>query len=146
MHTLNSRRVAVGAAATALLALLAGCGGNAEKTASATGSQSLPTRTATTGPVEVSVTPRGIDSSGARFRLQLDNHEIELTGDYARSSALTVGGKPWTDPRWSGGGPGGHHRSGTLTFAPGGPAAGAVELQLGGLPEPVTVRWTLPAG
>jgi hypothetical protein len=145
MHALKPRHIGAAAAAAALLALLAGCGGIAAKPVSASGTSSLATRTATSGPVEVGIIPRQLDAAGARFSVELNNHEIDLTGDYARTSTLTVAGKPWGEPRWAGDGPGGHHRSGTLTFAAGGPATGAVELSLGGLPEPVTVRWTLPA-
>lgn len=97
------------------------------------------------GPVAVVVTPRAIDATGARFGIELDNHQVELTGDYASESILTVDGKAWTSPSWSGDKPGGHHRSGTLRFVPAGPAKGSVELRIGGLPAPVTVRWALPS-
>ena len=147
MRTLTSRGT-VGVVVAVLLALLTGCGGSGQKSASNTTSTtpSLATRTAKSGPVAVKVTPRGVDASGARFSVDLDNHAVDLTGDYAKTSTLTVAGNPWAGARWTGAGPGGHHRSGTLTFAAGGPASGAVELRLGGLPTPVTLRWTLPAG
>lgn len=93
---------------------------------------------------EVSVVRRRIDVSGATFRVRLNNHQVNLTGDYAAASMLTVAGTAWTAPRWSGDGPGGHNREGTLSFTSAGRAAGPVALRLGGLPEPVTVRWTLP--
>ena len=148
MRALSSRRIRVAiVAASVLLALLTGCGGGGGNGGTrATSGSSLSTRTATAGPVEVRVTPRAIDAAGARFSVELDNHEIDLTGDYAAASTLTVGGKPWSGARWSGAGPGGHHRGGTLTFTSGGPAAGPVELRLGGLPSPVTLRWTLSTG
>lgn len=147
MLALISKRMSVAVVATAaLLTLLSGCGGSSTGNTGATSGQALSTRTATAGPVEVRVTPRAIDAAGARFSVELDNHEIDLTGDYAAASTLTVGGKRWSSARWSGAGPGGHHRSGTLTFTSGGPAAGPVELRLGGLPSPVTLRWTLPTG
>lgn len=145
MHTLRPRRIAPAVIViTAVVALLTGCGGGAAKPASAAGTPGLSAQTATAGPVEVSVAPRGISASGARFAIELNNHAVELDGDYAKTSALTVGGKAWTNARWSGTGPGGHHRSGTLTFTAAGPATGPVELRLGGLPAPVTLRWTLP--
>ena len=144
MHALSSRRISAAfVAAVALLALLTGCGGSSKGDTGAASGSSLPTRTATAGPVEVRVTPRAIDAAGARFSVELDNHEIDLTGDYAAASALTVGGQAWSSARWSGAGPGGHHRSGTLMFTSGGPAAGQVELRLGGMPSPVTLRWTI---
>ena len=147
MHALSSRRISAAfLAAVTLLALLTGCGGSSKSDTGAASGSLLSTRTATAGPVEVQVTPRAIDAAGAKFSVELDNHEIDLTGDYAAASTLTVGGRPWSSARWSGAGPGGHHRSGTLTFTSGGPATGAVELRLGGLPSPVTLRWTMPTG
>jgi hypothetical protein len=136
-----TRRRRVVATAVAVL-LAAGCGSARSGTAAT--SAGLPTRTAMAGPVEVSVVPQPIDGSGAAFKVQLENHQVDLTGDYAATSTLTVGETAWTAPRWAGDGPGGHHRVGTLSFTPGGAAAGPVELNLGGLPAPVTVRWTLP--
>lgn len=140
------RRGLAAVATAALVATIAGCGGGSgdERATNAAGKSGLSTRTASAGPVDVTVIPGVIDASGARFAIELDNHEIDLDGDYARTSTLSVGGRQWTSPRWSGDGPSGHHRSGTLSFASGGPAVGAVELRLGGLPAPVTLRWTLP--
>lgn len=147
MPTLKPRRIALTAVVTAaLVATFTGCGGGGAKPASAANGPGLATRTAKAGPVEVSITPRQISASGARFGIELDNHAVELNGDYAKTSTLTVNGRAWPNATWSGAGPGGHHRSGTLTFAAAGPATGAAELRLGGLPAPVTVRWTLPAG
>lgn len=147
MRALSSRRISAAVVILAsLLALLTGCGGSSKGETGATPGPSLPSRTATAGPVEVRVTPRAIDATGARFSVVLDNHEVDLTGDYAAASTLTVGGAAWSGARWSGAGPGGHHRSGTLSFTAGGRATGPVELRLGGLPKPVTLRWTLPTG
>jgi hypothetical protein len=49
----------------------------------------------------------------------------------------------WGGVTWSGDGPTGHHREGTLRFAAGGPASGAAALSLSGLRAPVTATWTI---
>ena len=67
---------------------------------------------------EVSVVPRRIDVSGATFRVRLNNHQVNLTGDDAAASTLTVAGTAWTAPRWSGDGPGGHTARGRSVSPP----------------------------
>lgn len=123
------------------VALLAACGGSSGTKTEPAAAGAFAARTAKSGPVDVSVTPKAIDGSGARFKITLDNHQVNLTGDYAKASSLTVDGKPWTAARWSGDGPTGHHREGTLSFAAAGPVTGSVELRIGGLPKPVTLTW-----
>lgn len=78
---------------------------------------------------------------GAIFKITLDTHSVDLSTDLTKSASLDVGGVAWTVSGWSGDGPGGHHREGTLAFTPGGPAAGAVRLVIA-LPHPVDVAWT----
>lgn len=147
MHALTPRRSLIALVSVGLLLVLTGCSsGSAQTPAAAGGTPSLASQNAKAGPVEVKVTPRAVSATGARFAIELDNHEIDLTGDYARASSLTVNGTAWTNARWAGDGPGGHHRSGTLSFDAAGPASGPVELRLGGLPTAVTLRWTMPAG
>ena len=148
MHSTDRGKLAALAALGVALAVIAGCGAARTSTASQPASgnpntAALATRTATAGPVAVSVTPKRVDATGAVFAVELDNHSIDLDGDYATTSTLTVNGTAWTPARWSGDGPTGHHRSGTLTFTAVGAPAGVAELRLGGLPKPVTVRWTL---
>lgn len=139
-----TRLAAVGAVAAVLLTGCSGSGGATTDAAkdSAPGS-ALATRKATAGPVGVSVTPTSLDGAGARFKIELDNHQVDLDGDYAATSQLTVGGSTWTSPRWSGDGPTGHHRGGTLSFVANGAPTGPVQLKLGGLPEPVTLTWNV---
>ena len=144
MRALTRRRLAAPVMTAVLFAFAAGCGDAAARTTGA-GNSGLATRTAKSGPVNVSVTPITIDGTGARFAVELNNHEVDLKGDYATRSTLTVGRTAWSNPRWNGDGPGGHHRSGTLTFSAGGQAEGAVQLRLVGLPSPVTVHWNLQA-
>lgn len=147
MHALTSRRSVAALVSVTLMLALTGCSSGSAKTPAASGGKpSFATRTASAGPVEVSVTPRAVSAGGARFAVELDNHEVDLTGDYAGTSSLTIDGKRWANARWSGDGPGGHHRSGTLSFDAAGPASGPMELQLGGLPTSVTLRWSVPAG
>lgn len=142
------RPVAMLTLAGGLALLLAGCGGSsgsanasAGATPGASGSAGLAKKTATAGPVQVQVTPQRIGAGGARFQVVLDNHEIELTGDYAKGSTLSVASTAWGPATWSGDGPGGHHREGTLTFRASGAPAGPVVLRLAGLPKPVTLSW-----
>jgi hypothetical protein len=66
---------------------------------------------------EVSVVRRRIDVSGATFRVRLNNHQVNLTGDDAAASTLTVAGTAWTAP-WSGDGPGGHTARGRSVSPP----------------------------
>lgn len=137
---MSFRVVALGVAGL----VLAGCASTAAPAVSrsvASQTAAFTTRTTTSGPVSVSVTPTRLDASGASFAVRLDNHEVELDGDYAATSELRVGGTTWRSARWSGDSPGGHHRSGTLSFTPGGPVNGAVQLRIGGLPTPVLVTW-----
>ena len=103
----------------------------------------LSSRTVKAGAVDVKVEPRQLDAQGAIFKITLDTHSADLSTDLTKSASLDVGGVAWTVSGWSGDAPGGHHREGTLTFAPGGPAAGAVRLMIAGLPGPVDVSWTL---
>ena len=138
MRALTPRRLAALTVTAAVL--LTGCGGAGSGPASA-GDPPLSKRSATSGPVQVTVTPRSLDSRGATFDIELDNHQIDLTGDYATTSTLTIGGTPWASPVWTGDAAGSHHRTGRLTFRSTGPVTEPVVLRIGGLPQPVTLRW-----
>ena len=102
-------------------------------------------RTVEAGGVTVLVEPVRIDGSGAVFLITLDTHTVELTADLGRTARLDVDGVGWGPVRWVGDPPGGHHRGGELRFGASGPAEGEARLTLGGLPEPVEVRWSLEA-
>ena len=128
-----------------------GIGLAAERTSGSSPSTStvrttLTARETTAGPVQIKITPLRLDTTGAAFKVALDNHEIDLTMNLATGASLTVGSLPWSPASWSGDGPSGHHREGTLTFPTGGAAAGQVVLTLAGLPSPVQLQWTLPEG
>ena len=129
-----------GAMLLAASLLLAGCAGAADSDGSPGGGR-WATKTASAGPVEVQVTPDRINAEWAVFGVELDNHEVELTGDYTAGSTLTVAGRAWGPPTWAGDGPSGHHRTGTLTFPAAGKPTGRVVLRLAGLPAPVVLRW-----
>lgn len=152
MRALSSRRrIQIALLASLALSAAIAVGLTADKSTPSrqnapTSAADLAKREATAGPVQVEVTPVRVDTTGAEFTVTLDNHEIELTMDLARGAALTVGATTWTPARWSGDGPSGHHREGTLRFPAAGPAIGPVVLTLAGLPAPVRLEWTLSAG
>lgn len=135
-------RVTRSRSATALVAVLAlmfvACSGGSTPRSTVAG---LPAKRVSAGSINVTVTPRQLSSRGARVDVDLDTHSGDLGLDVARSSTLEVAGRPWRPGRWSGDGPGGHHRSGTLAFPAGGPVTGTVRLVIDGLPARVVVVW-----
>lgn len=122
-------------------ALIAACGDSAEAPDATV--EGLASRTVEAGAVDVKIEPRQLDAQGAIFKITLDTHSVELSTDLTESASLDVGGVAWSVSGWSGDGPGGHHREGTLAFMPGGAPAGAVRLVIKGLPELVDVTWTV---
>lgn len=121
--------------------LLSACGDDASRTNAMVGGRALVDRKVDVGDVTVKVSPRRLDSRGATFGVVFDTHEGALDLDPADSAQLQIGGVAWARPRWQGDGPGGHHRSGELRFAPGGPVKGAIRLTINGLARPATVEW-----
>ncbi len=73
-----------------------------------------------------------------------DTHTVDLSFDVAATSTLTVDdGRAWTGV-WEGDEPGGHHLKGSLAF-PVVPISGeTMTLTFGGLPESITLTWTVP--
>lgn len=136
------RAVLATAALTAAIALLAACGGSSP--AGKASDRGLAVRKSTIGGLDVTVTPTRLDTTGAEFNVAFDTHTGAPGIDVATRSALVVDGNPWTSPSWSGDGPGGHHRSGTLRFAAAGPVRGVARLTISGLDRPLEVTWTLP--
>ena len=145
------RRVLI-VAAVAGLALAAGACGEERTSSSPTPSEqstdaparsAMGTKTVEAGAVIVKIDPVRLDATGAEFKVSFDTHSVTLDFDVARNATLTVAGAPWPGAAWSGDGPDGHHREGTIRFGAGGPAQGAAVLGLGGLPAPVTATWTL---
>ena len=121
---------------------LVACSGDEPPTAAA----GFDTRTIEAGEVTVAITPTRVDSATATFEIAFDTHSVDLDFDVAGGAALTVDGATWTNATWEGDGPGGHHRSGTLTFTSAGEPAGEATVTIDGLPDPVTTTWTLPEG
>jgi len=104
----------------------------------------LATRTVQAGPVEVRMTPETLDASGAVFRLEFNTHSGALHLDPATAARLRVNGQGVPAGSWTGPGPGGHHRDGTLRFATPVPPRATVELRITGLPQDVSTTWTAP--
>ena len=125
------------AAVAAGLLVVSGCAGGTPTSALAASERSVEV-----AGVTVAATPERIDATGAVLRLKLDTHTTPLDLDLPAAAHLSVGGHDWPTHTWTGTGPGGHHREGTLTFSPAGPAAGSVQLVLNGLAEPAVLTWT----
>ena len=65
--------------------------------------------------VEFQVTPL----SSSKFEIAISTHSVQLDFDLTQISKLKDNsGKEYEPLNWDGAGPGGHHRSGTLTFKP----------------------------
>ncbi|HEX6208187.1 MAG TPA: hypothetical protein VF058_07505 [Actinomycetota bacterium] len=106
----------------------------------------LSPRTVSAGPIEVTVAPVSVEGREAVFEVAFDTHSVELDLDVAGASSLEVGGIAWAPGTWEGDGPGGHHRAGRLSFAPGGPVSGDAHLTIRELPAPVHLQWMLGGG
>jgi hypothetical protein len=118
--------------------VIAGCSSDSAKPVAG-----LESRSEQIGELEVTVTPTQLDDQGAAFTVVFDTHTGAPTIDVAANAALAVDGTAWTSPVWSGDGPDGHHRSGTLRFTPAGPARGEVRLSISGLAQPLALSWQL---
>ncbi|KKW48028.1 MAG: hypothetical protein UY99_C0017G0025 [Parcubacteria group bacterium GW2011_GWA1_59_11] len=105
-----------------------------------------PALTSEGGDVSVEVSPV-FSSDVWRFDIALNTHSVELDEDIAASAALIADGRTVRPLAWTGDPPGGHHRTGSLEFAPLSPPPDSVELVLygvGGAPER-SFRWELNA-
>lgn len=96
--------------------------------------------------VTVQVTPRPPAGDAGRweFAIVLDTHSAELGDDLVQSASLsTDDGRTIKPLEWAGAPPGGHHRSGVLSFELGPPRPGAIELRIArpGEAAPRTFRW-----
>ena len=142
------RRLTTLVAITAAGVVLAACGGATAATSGTPSSSSarLVTRSVQAGGVKVAVTPTALDSKGAAFKVAFDTHSVDLGMDMTRVATLTVAGVDWPGPTWSGPGPGGHHREGTLRFPAASTPSGTAVLTITGLPAPVSLGWNLGGG
>ena len=144
---MRRRVIAVAAALAALAALvvvIAVARGDRDDAPAASPGPGLDARTVTAGEVDVKIEPRQLDDQAAVFAVSFDTHSGDLSTDVARTANLEVGGVAWTDPAWDGDGPGGHHRTGELSFQAAGPANGEVRLSIDGLDAPVEATWRGP--
>lgn len=116
--------------------------------ASAVAARPLERVTSSAGGVTVAVQPVDL-SPGAKswdFDVTLNTHVSPLEQDLAKVSVLVdANGGRHAPLAWKGDAPGGHHRKGTLEFAPIGGSPAYVELQIRdvGTPEARTFRWRL---
>ncbi|MFD8495799.1 hypothetical protein [Amycolatopsis sp. NPDC059657] len=104
----------------------------------------LEPRTVQAGAVEVRMTPLTLDTTGAAFRVEFTTHSGALDLDPATASQLRVNDQTIQGGTWSGPGPGGHHRDGTLRFTTTVPSGAGVELRITGLPQDAIGTWTAP--
>lgn len=137
----SRRRLLTVAAATAVAALLALATGQAQTPALAT------QKSAERG-VTVSARPLDLSPAAQRwmFEVVLDTHSADLSDELAKTAVLVDDrGSEHRPAAWKGDPPGGHHRKGTLDFAPVVPRPGTVELrvQRPGEPVPRVFRWRL---
>jgi hypothetical protein len=131
---------ATAAAAVALVPLGAGF---AESAAKALEAQKSAARGVT-----VSVQPLDLSPAAGSwaFKIVLDTHSADLSDDLAKAAVLVDDrGAEHRPAGWQGAPPGGHHREGTLAFAPVTPRPGAIELRIQrpGEPAPRAFRWRL---
>ncbi len=71
--------------------------------------------------VTVTVIPSdlSVDSKEWKFDVVMNTHSVELDQDMIKATILINNpGEEYKPLRWEGAGPGGHHREGTLVFAP----------------------------
>ncbi len=99
------------------------------------------------GGVTVSVTPLALRAGAAlQFDIALNTHSVDLRDDMLKSVVLRDdAGEEHAPTLWEGPGPGGHHRTGRLTFAALPASTRSVTLvvrNIGGVPERV-FRWDL---
>lgn len=101
--------------------------------------ETFQTQTDRQGQVTVQVTPLALKADGWAFQVVFDTHTVTLDHD-PTAVAILVGsdGREYKPSAWNGDPPGGHHRKGTLVFAPLDPMPSALTLKLrkiGPVPE-----------
>ena len=78
----------------------------------------LETQSSDEGQVVVDVTPRSTGEETWDFEVEFNTHSVDLGFDPAEISVLRCDrGDEFQGLAWDGAGPGGHHRSGVLSFA-----------------------------
>ncbi len=107
----------------------------------------FPSKSNEGGSVTVDVTPTVLEvGKPLAFQVKMDTHSVDLSDDMVKISLVRDDtGKEYAPTAWEGGGPGGHHREGTLKFAALSTKPKYIELVIKGLaqaPERV-FRWDL---
>ncbi len=159
---MTTGRVQIGAIALAVLVVIAGVvlwarnnlgtAGTTNSSSPTTPSSAM-TRTNEGGQITIKVTWQG-QSAGPVFAVEMDTHAVDLDGyDLRQLAVLRTDQRQELQPGGWNAPPGGHHRSGTLSFpaklADGSPVIGpktrSIDLvirNVGGVPERV-FTWTL---
>lgn len=109
----------------------------------------LETQSSDEGQVVVDVTPRSLGEETWDFEVAFNTHSVDLGFDPAEISVLRCDrGEEFQALAWDGAGPGGHHRSGVLSFAALDHPVSSVELvvrDVAQVPERV-FRWAMVGG
>lgn len=107
----------------------------------------LPSRTSERGGVEFQVSAEDFDiGKPVRFGITIDTHAGSLDFDLAEISTLEDDrGNQYLSTAWEGSAPGGHHRSGTLSFPGLATGAGYLTLLIKDDPnlDPRSFEWDL---
>lgn len=124
--------------------------GSGFMTASSAAGLPLAPQTSNVAGVKVTVTPHAPagNTTAWEFEMTLETHTRPLDEDLTRNATLVVDGRTHLPSKWQGSAPGGHHRKGTLSFAPLAAETDALELrlQLNGEATPRHFLWTLEGG
>ncbi len=113
-----------------------------------TESSAFKTKSNSGGSVDVDVTPTALEiGQPIAFDIAMNTHSVDLSDNMTKITLLRDdAGKEYKPTAWEGGEAGGHHREGTLKFAPLAGKPKYVELVIKGLakvPERV-FKWDLP--
>ncbi len=162
-----NKKMILFASSFALLAmLLAACGGapkpalapaptkppsaasNAQSATSKSGGAAFETESNEGGSVSVAVKPTALEvGKPIVFDIAMNTHSVDLSDDMTQITILRDDtGKEYKPTAWDGPGGGGHHRSGTLTFAALSAKPKFVELVIKGLAgvSERVFKWDLP--
>lgn len=107
----------------------------------------LDTQTSDAGQVVVDVTPLSFDGDTWDFQVGFNTHSVNLAFDPAQISVLRCDqGQEFQPVAWEGSGPGGHHRSGILSFARPDHPISSIEIVIRGVAQVSErlFRWTIP--
>lgn len=106
------------------------------------------TKTNDEAEVSVTVTPRSLEVGEEQweFDIELNTHTKDLSSDLMTAVTLhDPAGNTYAPLAWEGSGPGGHHRSGVLTFPAIAPLPSELELRVRGVGDVAerSFRWDL---